>query len=233
MRLRRRTYLAEATYERDKRIRDVAEKFYRQLLSYLKKYPDELVPRRDGGFSVHAAEFWDHPLRKHFGVVFMPKRGSVQGGMGRAGNTDVLVLYNLIAPGNRKHLYTRTTSLHDVVIHEMVHFLDPGSKYKEGTAKKYDAGQLDAKAYFNDAGEWNAFWQEGAAKLERLIKTDLVKNPKAVTHFFGDGSLRALQDRVNRFWDVMFLQSMNKKTRRKFDKRLAQLWLNLKKKGLL
>ncbi len=234
MSLRRRGYLSEAKYDRDRRIRDIAEDFYDHLYRFLETRSDELVPRRDGGFSVHAMEFWRrNPLARNLGVVFTPSQmalgGQLTGGIGKAGKADVLVFPIMRGPGDSAHLDTRLQRSH--VVHEMIHLLDPGYSKMSGAARR---GQITRKTYFNLPGEWNAFWQEGAAQAERLIRNPVfVRRPEARVQFFGDGSLSAFRKGVEKIWDKAFLENMSAKTARKFDKRLAQLWKQFKKEKLL
>ena len=202
-------------------------------MDHLRRYPEDLVPRSDGGFSLRAHEFWDYPSARSFAVVFLPKHGSRKGGIGKSGPFDVLVLYNLRNPGNSKYIETETRDMHDVIVHEMIHYLDPGRGKSKGTASRFDTGKLSAKQYYNDPGEWNAFWQEGAASLERMIRSGFGKIPRMREQMFGKGSFNDLLDRAHRHWDVTFLQNLNKKTRRKFEKRLYQLWKEMKDNGLL
>ena len=233
MGLRIRHYLGEATYERDKAIRNTADNFYHALVAFLEKHQEELVPRSDGGFSVHAMNFWRSPDARNFGVVWFPKRGSVNGGIGKAGRHDVLVLYNLKGPGDKTAIDTRTSSMRDVIIHEMAHYLDPGAGKGVETAKLRDMGKLSAQKYYNDPSEWNAFWQEGAAKFERMLVNRMKDHPKYRDMFFGDGSLRAILDRVHKFWEPTYLHNMRRRTRRRFDKRLYQLWQAARDRGEL
>jgi len=243
MTLRRRTYLSEATYQRDVKVRKTAEEFYKALVKFLRNRSDELVPRKtEGGYSVHAMEFWKHPKARNFGVIFIPQKEKLHGfemagGLGKAGNIDVLLFPIMMGPYDKRHLVTRLDR--NFVVHEMIHFLDPAYG-KTGDIRRYHRGDktLDTKKYYNEPGEWNAFWQEGAAKAERFLRTNLLKvqerhRKKMRETYFGDGSLKAVRDRVKKFWDANFLENMSKKTARKFDKRLARLWKQWKDEGLL
>lgn len=235
MSLRRRSNLLEATYERDRRLRDIAEDFYEHLYKFLMVRPHELVPRRDGGFSVHAREFWDHnELARNLGVVFTPEQnvgvGRLQGGIGTAGKMDVLVFPIMMGPGNPENLATR---LHrDHVVHEMIHLLDPGYKRTRGAAQRKS---LTQKAYYNLPGEWNAFWQEGAAAAERMMRNPIWERyPESKAKMFGDGTLKDfMKSTVVNLWDQIFRENMTSKTKRKFHKRLAQLWQAFKNEGML
>ena len=249
MSLRRRTYLVEATYERDRAVRRTAIMFYSFLRKFLKGRSDELdYDPEKGTFAVMASRFWDDHRARNLAVLFTSNQSSakgwkMQGGIGTAGNLKVLVFPILLAPGDKRHLATRLNR--DLVVHEVVHYLDPGTfKQRKSSSYKAIGGKvpnMSKSGYYNDPGEWNAYWQEGATKAEQLIRTDVFKGPgphgasqkKAMNIFYGDGSLKQFRARVDKFWSKDFLQSMSPKTRRKFDKRLAQLWTAFKKKGWL
>jgi len=236
MSLRHRGYLREATYKKDREYRDVAEHFYHALVKFLKSKPDRLVYRKsDGGYSIVASEFWRHPLAKKLGVVFTPEHGRLSGGVGKAGKFDVLVFPIMLGPGDRRHLDTRLRQ--DVVVHEMIHFLDPGRDAGQSSAAKFDSGR--ESDYYNSPGEWNAYWQEGAAAVERFLRAPMVSHStpeqkaKIIKTFFGGTTLKDVYERANKFWDQGFLENMTQKTERKFRKRLAQLWKSLKDRGML
>ena len=231
-------HLEEATYARDAAVRQQAEQFFKDLIAYVNVEPDVLARRlkedRSGAFSVMARAFTDVGEPTLI-VVFAPPNGGRQGGVGKLGHMDALVLNVLRAPGDLGHLATRVQK--NVVVHEVTHLLDPGRRQGKQSARAVERG--DVAGYYNEPGEWNAYWQEGAAQLERMLCTFATpglapeSRSKAFDFMFGDGSLRALQDRVGKFWDVDFLDAMDPKTQRKFNKRLADLWTNLHAQGLL
>jgi hypothetical protein len=241
MTLRRREYLAEAAYWRDKEKRRMAEDFYDSLVFFLKTKSNQMdFDPQTGSFAVLSNVFWNNHDIENFAVLFTPseqinKEWGSRGGLGHAGNLKVLVFPILIAPGDNRRLGTRLKK--DTVIHEVIHLLDAGTG-KSGITKygKMGSGStnFDPGVYFNEPGEWNAYWQEGAADFERMTNHDLVrKNPNAFEHFFGDGSLKQALERVDKFWDKEFIKNMNTTTRRKFEKRFAELWEKAKDKKLL
>jgi len=229
--LRRRLYLVEAQYWRDKEIRNVAEEFYQSLVRFLETRSNELAVRSDGGYSVHAAKFWDHPRARKLGVVFLPEgkiaKFRIRGGIGteQGTNLKVLVFPIMIGPFDMRHLSTRLYKDH--VIHEVVHYLDPGFRF----GKVSDLERVSDSEYYNSSAEWNAFWQEGAAAFERMLK-QIKDNEKEMDVFFGDGSLKQARERADKFWAKDFLNNMSVETERKFDKRFAQLWKEMKDRNL-
>jgi hypothetical protein len=239
MGLRALLAVVEATYARDASVREQAERFYKDLYDYLNVEKDvlerRLTPGKNGVFSVMARAFTDVGPANLI-VVFATSVGGRKGGTGKLGHMDAMVINALLAPGDLAHLQSRVQK--NVVVHEMVHILDPGRRKGQMSAKAVERG--DVAGYYNEPGEWNAYWQEGASQLERMLRTltnnaglDPDSRSKALDFMFGDGSLRSLQGKVERFWDVDFLDAMDAKVRRKFDKRLAALWAALREQGML
>jgi hypothetical protein len=213
MTFRRRGYLVEARYKRDKKIRDIAEGFYKDLVRWLKGHSDELKGDGEGNFIVKTKEFWKHSLARNLSVGFVPSRQGVGGGLGKIGGRDIILLAVLIAPGDKKFLDTRVVK--DVVIHEMVHYLDPGLvKGGKVIFPRTRSGEVD---YFNHPSEWNAFWQEGAWAAEKILKNlQTMGTPevraKAKADMYGT-SLSAFRGKAGKFWDKRFLKMMSKKLR--------------------
>ncbi len=237
--LRQRGYLLESDYERDKKVRSEAIKFKNAFQKWFKENPDGLSRSTDGAFYVRASKFWKHPRARKTIVIFAPRGGSsgdyaIAGGVGKLGQDDVIVFNVLLKPFSTEALEYRLGI--SIVDHEMAHFLDPGLFKGKKSSAQIDT-QGDA-AYFNNPSEWNAYWHEGAGSIERMLSNPSVQdNEEAKEDFFGDGSFKSFVKQVNRddigFWNRHFIKHMRKKTKRKFDKRLYQLWQGLKKQGLL
>lgn len=223
MTLRRRGYLIEATYRRDKEYRDEAHGFFKDLLAFVKRHPERLELRNDGTFFLRSNEFWDHWLADYLVIFFAPKKRGVMGGVGQKGRTEVLVLYVLNAPGDKRNLHINLEFKSSFIVHELIHIITPRN-ISAKTDHDFSAGELDKKSYYNDSSEWNAYWQEGAFAWERLFDHQMRKRKMWVKMFFGDGSLSQCRARVGKIWDDGFLENMDKKTERKFDKRFARLW---------
>jgi len=221
--------LEEATLKKDREIRNVANDFHKKLTAYIEKHPEDVVPVSGGGFKVYPVSFWNHPRAADFTVLLAPRTGRGKGGIGKVGSHEVLVLNVLKGAGDLSSVFIDK----NVVVHEMVHFLDPGRDNGGGPDIS------DDKKYYNDPSEWNAFWQEGADKIESTVsnlKRIGKRNPSAVKKVvasqFGDGTIRQFPKNPELFWDNGFLGNMTNKTRRKFDKRLYQLFHELKREGL-
>ena len=237
--------MVETNPDLDKKNRSIAIGFFRELVAFLKARPEKLMAV-DNDFVIRAKWFWNHPSANNLLIKFTPShdvaRGTrMTGGIGHTPDKKyiVLVFSALLGPGDKSYLATRLQK--DVVIHEVIHLLDPGFEKSKGGVHRYSAkgtsGGMDWDNYYNDPSEWNAMWQEGAAKAERLIKSDAFRENqgknKAIRLFFGDGTVSGFVKSAHHIWNDGFLEHMNKKTKRKFDKRLAQLWKSFKEDGLL
>lgn len=223
--------LEEANIERDRKARKVALDFYNSLREYLEKHPDQLVKLKDGSFRVYPVDFWRNPKAPYISVLLTPESKGQRGGMGKVGNLDVMVLNVLKGPGDLSYVSTRLDK--NTVVHEMIHFLDPGSGKGRGP------DPTNANDYYNNPSEWNAFWQEGAERVEAIIsgirrigEHNSGAARRGIVNTFGDGSFKNFPSSLDSFWDKEFLGHMNQKTKKKFDKRLYQLFTELKKEGL-
>jgi hypothetical protein len=225
--------LEEATYARDAAVRQRAQRFTDDLLAFLSADPDALEgkmkARADWGFEVQATAF-TKALPRPLTVILLPRTHGITAQVETYDDQDdALVLFCLYQGGDLSDVTQHIDR--STVIHEVTHLLDPGRT----APTNRDQGMLrrqSQEAYFNSPGEWNAYWQEGAARLERALAADR-RSPAVRARTFGDGTLRGLQANVARFWDPRLLRAMDPRTQRKFDKRLAALWAELRVQGLL
>jgi len=214
-------------------MRRVAESFYRRLIAYLERHEDHiedaLIWGQDGSYHLRANKFWKHPKANKLIIKFETGGSGYGGAMGTSQGWDVMVLPALLGQWNPKHLATRIDRT--AVIHELIHYLTPEAPGGSGTARMAEKGETSR--YYNSPAEWQAFWQEGAAQLERTLRWPSINHPNVREQFVGDGSINAILARAKIYWNKDFLFYMDAKTKRKFDKRLAQLWAKMKQKGLL
>lgn len=231
--------LVEATYARDAGVRAQAAQFYADLRAYLDAPPEALArrlgpPTPEGMFKLTARAFTDVGPADLL-VILAPRVGRESGGIGTlkgagAGSRLVILLRTLRGPGDLTHAATRLGQR--TVEHEVAHLLDPGLRAQGGgSAARVSAGDL--AGYYNAPGEWNAYWQEGAAQAERMLRGEAGQNPKINAFLFGDGTRAALAQRVDKHWDKDFLAALTADTQRRFDKRLAALWQQWRAEGLL
>lgn len=215
--------LSEATFSRDKDARDKARAFHSALSSYVKRHADSLKEIKGGGFVIEARRFWSGEGADDLFVMYVPvgaKGEGISGGLGVHGPSgkNVLVLPVLKGPWDTTWIDTRTDK--SLVVHEMVHFFDPG----RGKGKSVDPRR--AEAYYNHPSEWNAYWQEGASSVEGMANNKMLHTQDRWEKVFGDGSFRDFRVKMFRMkaWNQDFVKNLNVKNRKKFEKRLYQLW---------
>ena len=220
--------LSEATFSRDKEARDKARAFHAALSSYVSKNADKLKKISGGnagmgGFVIEARKFWNGEGADNLFVMYVPvgaKGKGISGGLGVHGPSgkDVLVLPVLKGPWDTTGIDTRTDK--SLIVHEMTHFFDPG----RGKGKSVDPRK--AGVYYNHPSEWNAFWQEGASSVEGMANNPMLHTPDRWKRVFGDGSFREFRANMLRMkaWNQGFVKNLNAKNKKKFEKRLHQLW---------
>jgi hypothetical protein len=216
--------MCEATYSVDAEYRKKAIVFIEKLSSLIEKSPSLLIKNGDG-FYVHASVFWDEPYAKNLYVFFAPKgaKGSnVKAGIGKMRGSDVLFLPLMSKAGDMDGLATRVSFHSSVIVHELTHLMDKG--YERG--KSVDP--VIGKSYYNHPSEWNAFWSEGAYNVERMVSVNS-ERPRSFWEKIIGVTFDGFYSKRGMYWDKGFLEGMNKETKRKFDKRIYQLWLEISK----
>lgn len=206
---------------RQKRLR--ATQFYNDLINYVKNNSKSFRYGEDGSLTIAADKVSDIFKGKNLKIMFTAKGSSGIGVHKKTGETFILV-NALKNPFDAKHLDTRISK--DVIIHELTHFQDKG--YNKGKPVSIATPSV----YANHPSEFNAYVEEGIARIERMLeiakekeKEDAVTAEKVKAHFFGSGTFSEFKDRVSeKFWPKEFIENLNKKNIRKFNKRLYQLW---------
>jgi hypothetical protein len=227
--------LDEATYARDKEFRDRAMRFYEALRAWI-DVPVEVLRQRLAWynqdppmFRLEARKFFPEEGFETLVIVFTPSDGRVRASMGMVGGKPLLRLAALPDDGDLANLADRVQR--ETVVHEIVHMFDQGRAGKRIGASSDARKKYGLSAYYNNPREWNAFWQAGADAAEQAART---VPGKTKDYYFGDGTLRSFMAvAAERFWNTSFLDARDAKTQRKFDKRMADLWANLRDQGLL
>lgn len=236
--MRFKQYMKEATYRQDKLFRDIAKKAWGGFKKVLdKKYKEwEKTGRVDlpehkasRGYIVYGVEFGYPQL-----IVILSDNSSGDPGYATHAGKDykgnplkAIVLPTLKAPMDFEYANTRI-SKRDWE-HEFIHFLDDlrGSDY-QNTAKLRD--EKGIKAYYNTASEFNAYFQEGAAEVEDLLKYVWKVKPDKVTEILS--SMEVFKNWMlvkTDFFSKDWHQSLDLKWKRKFLKRLATFYKGLVK----
>ena len=214
--------LAEAKYERDKEVRDAAVSFYKALVDWGTEEAWDYM----GSRVFKASKFWRHPLARDLKIAI---RSTGQRARGKkkesAAFMDPFTKTITLYIGDPKKPLGQQIS-RSTVVHEFAHFMDPGAGYGGKT-------KIKSAAYYNKPTEWNAFWQDGADELEKAIDDALAGGLYfGLKGVAGDGSWKQFRRKATIYWSSEFLRLLNKKNKRKFEKRLYQLWEALKEKGV-
>ena len=219
----------------DADVRQEASAFAKNLRDWMKDadnmaYRTEFTSGKwDGGLLIKAGDV-DYRYDDLF-IVLMPS--NAQGvAIGRFGKTPngkygLIVIYSLIGYCDTRHAATRVNQ--STLIHEFVHYLD-ANRYKgdyeaparkgASSAKKVDAG--DYAGYFNDPGEYNAYFQEMAASLDTLYAPGsmLMQSKRAEEYKTWPQFLEVAESLAHGDWTAL----MAPKYRQKFLKRLRGLY---------
>jgi hypothetical protein len=246
-------FLLEANPANDEAFRKEALTFLDKLRRELGK-PDvikdlEGMPHKKTQGLAMPAEWVDRRY-KDLLLIFTPKSsakkvsdGKVGGGFGQLGKQrwKVILLPVLAGPFDPKYLKTRIDT--GVFLHEFVHYLDnkrgKGFILKRDDTSERQLGRGDAD-YYNDPGEFNAYYQEAARSVDAILKSAVrpersaAANQKMLDVFVGGmKSAQAFtKAMLDRHVDKHFAQSLNPKYKRKLLIRLAGLYTHLKNKYL-
>jgi hypothetical protein len=115
----------------------------------------------------------------------------------------------------------------EVIIHEFIHSLDENRMNLSTIQKMRMIKQYKGKNYFKSPGEFNAFYQGGVSDFE-----DHVKDIGGIDNLF-DNNFRNLSNNekfklfkkeVEKFIHPKFLEGIDKKFKRHYDKRLYNLY---------
>ena len=120
------------------------------------------------------------------------------------------------------------------LVHELIHFYDL-QRWKGGEGigyRKLQDPQKDPASYYNDPGEFNAYFQMTAAEIRQDAEDWFRKEEEAdwpdLWAFIDWGTFASFKQKVLPEFSSGFRKHMNAKYQRKFDKRLYQLWTELR-----
>lgn len=208
-----------AKESRDRNFRKLATGVWQRIRTFLDKPNFQESPywfnySREDGFYLGLG--WISPKYKNLVVVFTPK-GFIKGGFGNMGTKKVIVMAILIGKNDTKHLATRFNK--DLFVHEFIHALDDkryGGRMSMDGAKVLD-NQGEA-AYYNTSGEFNAYYQEGANAVVRLLTGEHGDKVFNLSNF------HTFQPQATKLFDKDWVTALNPINRKKFLKRLAGLF---------
>lgn len=121
------------------------------------------------------------------------------------------------------------------LIHEIIHFFDMQRRKGKGVDVSYreDAPLEDPEKYYNDPMEFNAFFQTAASIIRQTAEEDLAdlegdELEEQWVDWLGWDSFEGFSIGAEQVFDQDFLNHLNPKYKRKLDKRLYQLWVELR-----
>lgn len=131
----------------------------------------------------------------------------------------IMICGNLIEPNNDKYIDTRLNK--NLFIHEFIHYLDE-KRYGKNKKKTKTIDLETFEDYYNTPEEFNAYYQEGAYALRNFFKKDgfvpdEIKQEK-IKNFYSFKKLAL------KFFDEHFVKELNKKFKKKLNKRLAGMY---------
>lgn len=216
--------LSEADSKRDRDLRNKAEGFYNDLISYLKRDKKTLYPL---GYFLDSSKFWADPDAKDLFIALMGKNknvgASISGSRYDHASYGACMQLNIFDNKNKDGVTGEKLAElinKGVVVHEFIHFMD------KGTGKQLSAVSGGHGAdYYNASAEWQAYWQQGAQATEEILTRYINDNPFWPSIFVHSiTTLEKFYSSVIANWHSGFIENMNDETKRKFDKRMAALW---------
>lgn len=112
-------------------------------------------------------------------------------------------------------------------VHEFTHYKDALRDTRDiHTYQKATSDMKSDQKYFNSNEEFNAFYQDGAGRLLIAYRHG---NKKFLNEIFNSFQ-EFVQKELKYLWDTEFLKHMRPATKKRFMKRVYQLWTRLKKR---
>jgi hypothetical protein len=232
-----KSFLAES-YENDKKFRDMAQKAYSKLMQYVATTdPYDLIEYKpEKGVVIFGQQIgYDNLL-----IIINPGNrksgGFTEDGIKLSGKTYKVIMVQgtrQIFSKLNKELFKNTYIDRGTFVHEFIHYLDSerGDNYENSVEKMLKGGD---KAYYNTSTEFNAYFQEISTFVENVLETAyrvdaekvLVKWLKSFKAF--DKTIKSVlkQDATLNGYITL----LNKKYKRKYTKRLYNLYVALHKK---
>lgn len=155
--------------------------------------------------------------------------------IGTSKSKKVILCANLLSIGNTKYIDSRLDR--KLFIHEFIHYLD--TKYRYNGITKKSVGK-NIKNYYNDPGEYNAHYQEEAGVIRKFFKDDkyytgIKKWSKVLMNdvdlSFDEAKnipFPVFKNKIIKWFSKDWIDNMNDKYKRKFNKRLYNLYTTIK-----
>lgn len=226
-----RRVVSEANFIRDKEYTDEAQSFFDKLEKYVTD-PSKLIRSKTSDVLSMYADKID---KKYDDLIisFIPhdkttKMGALNGGygFGQYNNDTWLIRCNAIY-GNIDDS-PRILLTEDSFIHEFIHYLDRSRRKDMGQRMFTKDITSSQTSYYNDPSEFNAYIQMTLARIIKDIYSD-------------DHYVWLLSDKLKKYsefkswiiemFDSEFISNLTDKNKKKFDKRLYNLYLEFVKRS--
>ncbi len=212
--------------ETDVRYRALNQKYANKIEKHLQKQPK--LQKIGTNALVLIGQEVDEQLGDLI-LIFRPAKGTTKMSFGHlTQDPEIAVIEMPLLRGefDQTNLDTRFGAHKDSFGHEFNHYID---EKRRKSGKQTSGDILKAKgeeAYYNTPEEFNAYYQEGTTELLKIAKS--LKNqpveiksklfPPDIKKFMKDGK------RPKKIWGNDFISKMNPKYRKKFAKRVADLF---------
>lgn len=213
---------------------------HKQIAYWLQNNEDRLSRRMintgDGGFVLRASDFdmdGDYP---DLLIAFMPKRDEAMadGFASKAGfaiskpnaqgilaGKKLIILRCLKGPHDTEHLVDRfRVGFKAAFVHEFQHYLLSSRKLGNPRSSSDALQQGGVAAYFNDADETNAYYQEAVHDVEDFFNTVRANHPESLGQFEDMSTPELIEWVKKQFFYKPFLDNASPKTLQALNKRL-------------
>lgn len=225
-----RRIILEASFDKDKEYTDEAQRFFDKLEQYVTNF-EKLTRSKSGTvWSTYADKIdskYDDLIISFVNHDKIIKMGALNGGygFGQYDNDTFLIRCNAIY-GDIENS-PRILLTEDSFIHEFIHYLD--RKRRKDMGKHMFTKDITSSrdSYYNDPSEFNAYMQMTLAKIIKDIYND-------------DHYVWLISDKLKKYsdfkswiiemFDSEFVLNLSDKNKKKFDKRLYNLYIEFTKR---
>lgn len=228
--------LIEAKESVDRIYRQEALEYFDVLLDYVKRNEKSIHYRRPrhekfGGYLITPQNLRTHRTYPDLFIV-LAAQGHMAG-IGSKGDLKYIVVPVLLEPFNTKYLASRLRGAKKIFVHEFIHYLDQ-HRYKGQPPES--AKMLRTKgweAYYNSPAEFNAYYQEGANDVLEFLRivqqhAEPLK-PGTVAGYISSFPVFEKNFAKKPYFNEDFLKALNQKYKRKFMRRLVDLYQEIRK----
>lgn len=219
---------------RDRLFRSEANRIISNIQDYINRFDseelDDILNRREHSQfgTVWTLDYTNIDNTYDLLVMFTPQK-SVNFSIGTYKQIPILVL-PIVYKNDPDTIKTNLNTSKRQIKHELIHFLD-----KERKALVLNKGSSElksAKEYYNSPSEFNAFYQEAVDEVIEVLEKR--GKDKSFIKTLGLDTVTGFVNTVKDLYiDGEFLKYLNSKYMRKLNKRLADLYQQLKDDGVI